>query len=135
MRIDHILRGFSGLVGILLLVPAFGSAKAAEPKDIVCKADDVCRVATTRLPLRVLPRPFSRRYSTQKASPDAVLPGRTAEFHPLYVRKREGVSFDDPTNPTGWYEMDRRITWNSRIRRSIPPPRRGWSPLLSRASI
>ena len=93
-----------GLVAFLALATS-QSAKAADPKDVKCNPDDVCRIGTTGLPLRVLPRPLSSLYNAPKDSPDAIIKQNIPAFKPLIVRKRQNVSFADPTNPTGWYEV------------------------------
>ena len=108
MVTQYIQRSLCVSACLFLLAQPFSSSRADDPKDIVCK-DDVCRVSTTHLPLRVLPRPFSNLYKSQKDSPDEIIKSNLPEFRPLFVRKREGVSFDDPTNPTGWYEVMARV--------------------------
>ncbi len=83
-------------------------AEAGEgPADVVCEEGAVCREAATRLPLRVLPRPFTRLYREPRAAPETVARGDVPAFHPWYVFERRDLDLSDPAAPRGWYRVGR----------------------------
>ncbi|MFO7717114.1 MAG: vWA domain-containing protein [Desulfohalobium sp.] len=73
--------------------------------DVLCSPGDVCLEAETRLPLRVLPRPFSHIYERAVADPDNIALANVPAFHPLYVFARPDLDLSDPAAPGGWYQV------------------------------
>jgi len=84
-----------------------GTATAAGPipADVVCERDRVCVERGTRLPLRVLPRPFSHLYKAPQADKANILKANVPAFHPWFVFAREGLDLSDPAAPKGWYRV------------------------------
>ncbi len=82
---------------------------------IACDGKSVCRETTTKLPLRILPRPFSHLYKTAEASKDGIAKANLPAFKPWYVFQRKDLDLSDPANPKGWYEvgqgMDKAQGW------------------------
>lgn len=105
-RLRHGLRSVGALALAASVGLVFSTLPAAAIDDIVCKANDVCRIAKTRLPLRVLPRVSSSIYEKMDtASP--VVESDVPAFNPLFVMERVDVNYDDPENATGWFKVGR----------------------------
>src|SRR5438128_9765559 len=81
-----------------------GSPAAAADPDVICEAKSVCRMAKTRLPLRVLPRVNSSIYEARDAN-SRIVESDVPAFVPLYVFERIDVSYADPIRPTGWFRV------------------------------
>jgi hypothetical protein len=81
------------------------SAAQAQNDGITCPEGSVCLEEETRLPLRVLPRPFSHIYSRPQADDQGIVRANVPAFHPLYVFARQDVDMSDPTAPKGWYQV------------------------------
>nr|VFK65964.1 MAG: von Willebrand factor type A domain-containing protein [Candidatus Kentron sp. UNK]VFK70609.1 MAG: von Willebrand factor type A domain-containing protein [Candidatus Kentron sp. UNK] len=99
---------YGGNVATVLLMFVFAFAlqpvSASEVGDIQCKEEDLCRQTSTGLPLRGLPRPYSKMYAKPSTGSDIVASGVRA-FYPLYVFERKDVDFSDPAKPKGWYRL------------------------------
>ena len=72
---------------------------------IQCDGSSVCIETETKLPLRVLPRPFSHLYSQTEAIKDNIAQANIAAFHPWYVFQRQAIDLSDPAAPKGWYQV------------------------------
>jgi hypothetical protein len=81
------------------------SAAQAQNDGITCPEGSVCLEEETRLPLRVLPRPFSHIYSRPQADDQGLVQANVPAFHPLYVFTRQNVDMGDPAAPKGWYQV------------------------------
>jgi serine/threonine-protein kinase PpkA len=106
--------GRASLLGGALAVAAAGwlaglslPASAADP-DVICEARSVCRIAKTRLPLRVLPRVSSSIYESKDPN-SRVVESDVPAFVPLYVFERSNVSYADPLRPTGWFGVGKDL--------------------------
>ena len=77
---------------------------------ITCQSEGPCTETATKLPLRVLPRPFSNIYRDMTASEDGILLANTPAFKPLYVFNRQGLDLSHPAEPSGWYQVGRTRT-------------------------
>ena len=84
--------------------PAAAQATAAAVDGYICADKDVCRNEKTRLPLRVLPRVQSNIYERMDKG-SKVVQSDVAAFVPLFVFKREKVSYADPLRPEGWFQV------------------------------
>jgi len=91
------------LIALLAAPLAGASAAVDELANIECDGGEVCRIVETRLPLKLLPRPFAVLYKDQSGSD--ILNDNIRAFYPLYVFAREGVDYSDPDNPKGWYQV------------------------------
>lgn len=76
-------------------------------ESVVCTESGPCLEASTQVPLRVLPRPYSNLYTEASAVPEQIKLANMPSFHPLYVFARNGVDLSDPAEPKGWYEVGR----------------------------
>ncbi|MDM8560454.1 vWA domain-containing protein [Candidatus Parabeggiatoa sp. HSG14] len=74
--------------------------------DIQCTkgGKKVCRIVSTSLPLRALPRPFSKLYSNPRTS-SKVISSNFKAFWPVYVFQRKKLDFSNPASPKGWYKI------------------------------
>lgn len=72
---------------------------------ILCDGSSVCIETDTKLPLRVLPRPFSHLYSEARSTKDNIAKANVTAFRPWYVFQRKGIDFSDPVNVKGWYQV------------------------------
>ncbi|MEK7990582.1 MAG: vWA domain-containing protein [Thiotrichaceae bacterium] len=72
--------------------------------DIECKDGKVCRIKSTFLPLRALPRPMSNLYEKPESNAK-VIASNVKAFWPMYVFERKDIDLTDPANPTGWYKV------------------------------
>ena len=73
--------------------------------DIQCKGGSkVCRIVETSLPLRALPRPFSKLY-TEPSTSSNVITSNFKAFWPVYVFERKDVDLSEPASPKGWYKI------------------------------
>lgn len=88
---------------------AEAAAVAALPlaDGIACEAGAVCMETATQLPLRVLPRPFSKLFRDAAADDAAVVSANMPAFHPLYVFERRALDLSAPADPKGWYQVGR----------------------------
>jgi len=85
---------------------AFSSDSLAQSvglAEIQCEESEVCRVTQTRLPLRVLSRPFAALY--KEASQDELVSDNIPDLVPYYVFERREVDYSDPAAPQGWYQI------------------------------
>ena len=74
--------------------PTHGSQEDAQfAEEYACESGKVCRERATSVPLRVLPRSFSRIY--EGAEEDSVKYENVPAFHPLYVFQRRGFDSTD----------------------------------------
>jgi hypothetical protein len=81
-----------------------GSPAVAADAEVICEGKGVCRIAKTRLPLRVLPRVNSSIYEAKDAK-SRVVESDVPAFVPLYVFDRSDISYADPIRPTGWFRV------------------------------
>jgi hypothetical protein len=92
-----------------------GVSNTSVDTSIRCDGKAVCRETSTKLPLRVLPRPFSHLYKAAEASKDGIAKANLPAFKPWYVFQRKDLDLSDPANPKGWYEvgqsMDKAQGW------------------------
>jgi hypothetical protein len=91
-----------GLIAAVIFGAGLSHARAEG--DIVCEANDICRIAKTRLPLRVLPRVNSNVYQAKDAK-SQVVEADVPAFIPLLVFERIDVSYADPIRPAGWFRV------------------------------
>lgn len=85
--------------------PALATAALAD--GIACEAGTPCMETATQLPLRVLPRPFSKLFREAAADDAAVVSANMPAFHPLYVFERRGLDLSAAADPKGWYQVGR----------------------------
>lgn len=64
----------------------------------------VCRISSTTLPLRVLPRPMSTLYSKPDTNANIIASNLKA-FWPMYVFERKDVDLSEPAAVKGWYKV------------------------------
>lgn len=75
------------------------------PSGITCDGKMVCMETATKLPLRVLPRPFSHLYTVAQAEKDKIAKANLPAFKPWYVFQRKDLDMSDAANPQGWYQV------------------------------
>jgi hypothetical protein len=68
--------------------------------EIQCQAGKVCRIVSTSLPLRALPRDLSNVYS-EPDTRSKVITQNIKAFEPLYVFERKNVE--------GWYQVGKKV--------------------------
>lgn len=97
------LEGSQGHAGPALAATA---AAAVLADGIACEVGAACIETATQLPLRVLPRPFSRLFR-DAAADAAVVSANMPAFHPLYVFERRDLDLSAAADPKGWYRVGR----------------------------
>ena len=101
------LTTISALLSAILLTPHTAVAQDETPaitgSNVTCD-ESLCRQATTRVPLKVLPRPNSSIWAERSTDGEAVVPVVPA-LSPLFVFAREGVDETDSDGSEGWYEV------------------------------
>jgi len=113
-------RAIPRCVGLFLLLVSFGMGGADDAKKgpeargttatngYLCEPGKVCRERATNVPLRVLPRSFSRIYDSDDEG--SVKYENIPAFHPMYVFQRRGVDSTNSGTPSGWYQVGRNTT-------------------------
>lgn len=99
--------GLSALEGTQGHADAAPLAALALADGIACEAGAACMETATQLPLRVLPRPFSKLFRDAAADDAAVVSANMPAFHPLYVFERRALDLSAPADPKGWYQVGR----------------------------
>lgn len=99
--------GLSALEGTQGHDDAAPLAALALADGIACEAGAACMETATQLPLRVLPRPFSKLFRDAAADDAAVVSANMPAFHPLYVFERRALDLSAPADPKGWYQVGR----------------------------
>lgn len=98
----------SALVGLSPPPAAVAEESAGQ---VVCVKDQVCRDTTTRLPLRVLPRPRSALYKGPSAEPNNIVKDNVPAFSPLYAFSRpDGAGTATGDDAKGWYQVGGTVT-------------------------
>lgn len=100
MLTQHSIRWF-----IIISLGLFWSPNGLAQGEVNCPGGGkVCRVLSTTLPLRALPRPMSTLYT----SPDTgsqIITSNLKAFWPMYVFERKDVDLSDPAHVKGWYKV------------------------------
>jgi len=92
---------FSLTIFFWIFCPPNGLAKS----EIRCPGGGkVCRIISTSLPLRVLPRPMSTLYSNPDTNAKIIASNLKA-FWPMYVFERKDLDLSDPAHAKGWYKV------------------------------
>lgn len=99
--------GLSALEGTQGHADAAPLAALALADGIACEAGAACMETATQLPLRVLPRPFSKLFREAVADDTAIISANMPAFHPMYVFERRGLDLTLPADPKGWYQVGR----------------------------
>jgi len=95
------------LLGTLLMMSLSINGWADE--NIQCPSSGkVCRLVSTSLPLRALPRTFSTMYSEPDTA-SKVISSNVKAFRPLYVFEKKDVDFSEPAHPKGWYQVGTKV--------------------------
>lgn len=89
------------LFGVILFIALSFNGWTSE---IQCQAGKVCRIVSTSLPLRALPRDLSNVYSKPDTA-STVISNNIKAFKPLYVFEKKNVDLSDPAFPKGWYQV------------------------------
>jgi hypothetical protein len=89
------------LFGVILFIALSFNGWTSE---IQCQAGKVCRIVSTSLPLRALPRDLSNMYSKPDIA-STVISHNIKAFKPLYVFEKKNVDLSDPAFPKGWYQV------------------------------
>jgi len=69
-----------------------------------CADGEVCRIAKTLVPLKILPRPRSSIFAEKSTDSELVVPTVPA-LSPLYVFARDDVDTTDSDAQEGWYQV------------------------------
>lgn len=99
--------GLSALEGTQGHGDAAEAAAFALADGVACEAGAVCMETATQLPLRVLPRPFSKLFRDAAADDGAVISANMPAFHPLFVFERRALDLSATADPKGWYQVGR----------------------------
>ncbi|MEN8217222.1 MAG: hypothetical protein ABFS56_12815 [Pseudomonadota bacterium] len=88
------------LSGVILFIALSFNGWTSE---IQCQDGKVCRIVSTSLPLRALPRDLSIVYSEPDISSKVLIQNIKA-FEPLYVFERKNVDLSE-----GWYQVGKKV--------------------------